>query len=43
MLCELMGENREDEEFMLQIAHSLLPLLLCRATRNVLLESTQVC
>lgn len=42
MLCELMGVNQEDEEFMLQIAHSLSPLLMCQATRTVLLENTQV-
>ena len=42
MLCELMGVNREDEEFVLQIAHSLSPLLMHEATRTVLLENTQV-
>lgn len=42
MLFELVGVNREDEEFMLQIAHALSALLLCQATRTVLLENTQV-
>ena len=42
MLFELIAVNREDEEFMLQIAHSLLPLLMCQATRTVLLDNTQV-
>ena len=42
MLYELMGAKREDDEFVLQIAHSLVSLLECQATRSMLLESTQV-
>lgn len=42
MMYELMGTKREDDEFVLQIAHSLLSLLACQATRTVLLQSTQV-
>ena len=42
MLYELMGTKKEDEEFVLQIAHSLTPLLSCEATRTVLLQGTQV-
>lgn len=41
-MYELMGTKKEDDEFVLQIAHSLLSLLACQATRTVLLESTQV-
>ena len=42
MMYELMGTKKEDDEFVLQIAHSLLSLLACQATRTVLLQSTQV-
>ena len=42
MLYELMGTKKEDEEFVLQIAHSLNALLSCEATRTVLLQGTQV-
>ena len=41
-MYELMGTKKEDDEFVLQITHSLLSLLECQATRSVLLESTQV-
>ena len=41
-MYELMGSKREDDEFALQIAHSLLSLLAQQATRTVLLQSTQV-
>ena len=42
MLYELMGSKRGDEEFVLQIAHSFMSLLVCQASRAVLLQSTQV-
>ena len=42
MMYELMGAKKEDDEFVLQIAHSLNSLLTCQATRSVLLDSTQV-
>lgn len=42
MMYELMGTKKEDDEFVLQITHSLLSLLECQATRAVLLDSTQV-
>jgi len=42
MMYELMGSKKEDDEFVLQIAHSLNSLLACQATRSVLLDSTQV-
>lgn len=41
-MYELMVTKKEDDEFVLQIAHSLLSLLACQATRTVLLQSTQV-
>ena len=41
-MYELMGTKKEDDEFVLQISHSILSLLACRATRTVLLQSTQV-
>lgn len=41
-MYELMGTKKEDDEFVLQITHSLLSLLACQATRSVLLDSTQV-
>lgn len=41
-MYELMGAKKEDDEFVLQIAHSLNSLLTCQATRSVLLDSTQV-
>ena len=41
-MYELMGTKKEDDEFELQIAHTLLSLLACQATRTVLLQSTQV-
>ncbi len=42
MMYELMGSKKEDDEFVLQIAHSLNSLLACQATRSVLLDGTQV-
>ena len=42
MMYELMAVKKEDDEFVLQIAHSLTSLLACQATRSVLLDSTQV-
>ena len=42
MLYELMGVKKEDDEFVLQIAHSLNALLSHEATRTVLLQGTQV-
>ena len=42
MMYELMGSKKEDDEFELQIAHSLNSLLACQATRSVLLDGTQV-
>ena len=42
MMYELMGSKQEDDEFVLQIAHSLNSLLACQATRSVLLDGTQV-
>ena len=42
MMYELMGSKKEDDEFVLQIAHSLNSLLACQVTRSVLLDGTQV-
>lgn len=42
IMYELMGSKKEDDEFVLQIAHSLSLLLACQATRSMLLDGTQV-
>ena len=42
MIYELMGSKKEDDEFVLQITHSLSSLLACPVTRSVLLDGTQV-
>ena len=42
MMCELMRTKKEEDEFVLQIAHSLASLLACEATRTLLLQSTEV-
>lgn len=41
-MFELMHTKKEEDEFVLQIAHSLASLLACQATRTLLLQSTEV-
>ena len=38
----MMAEKKEDDEFVLQITHSLYSLLMYDATRDLLLNTTQV-
>ena len=38
----LMSDKKEDDEFVLQIAHSFGAMLRCQATRERLLRGTQV-
>lgn len=42
-LFSLMGEKKEDDEFVLQIAFAFNKLMMYDPTRNALLGSTQVC
>ena len=38
----MMAEKKEDDEFVLQITHSLYSLLMYDPTRDLLLNTTQV-